>query len=83
MSRVYDVDWICEYDMAWYPFDTQSCGMIFEVRGSLSIDCQKQTFLPQTEGNSGEFVELVPEQLNYLGPRDLTQYFIRSKMRSI
>ena len=31
------------------------------------------------EGNSGEFVELVPEKLNYLGPKDLTQYFIRSK----
>ena len=29
------------------------------------------------EGNSGEFVELVPEKLNYLGPKDLTQYFIR------
>ena len=37
----------------------------------------------ECEGNSGEFVELVPEQLNYLGPRDLTQYFIRSKMRWI
>ena len=31
----------------------------------------------ECEGNSGEFVELVPEQLNYLGPKDLTQYFIR------
>jgi hypothetical protein len=30
-----------------------------------------------TEGNSGEFVELVASQLNYLGPQDLTQYFIR------
>ena len=30
-----------------------------------------------TEGNSGEFVELVPSELNYLGPQDLTQYFIR------
>ena len=23
MSRVYDMDWICDYDMRWYPFDTQ------------------------------------------------------------
>ena len=30
-----------------------------------------------TEGNSGEFVELIVSELNYLGPRDLTQYFIR------
>ena len=30
-----------------------------------------------SDGNSGEFVELIPEDLNYLGPQDLTQYFIR------
>ena len=78
LSRVYDVDWICEYDMAWYPFDTQSCGMVFEVSHSLSTNCQKQTFLPQTEGNSGEFVELVLSGLEYTGPKDLTQYFIRN-----
>ena len=23
MSRVYDVGWICDYDMRWYPFDSQ------------------------------------------------------------
>ena len=23
LSRVYDVSWICEYNMRWYPFDTQ------------------------------------------------------------
>ena len=45
-----------------YPFDTQSCVMVF-----------------QCEGNSGEFVQLVPQHLEYLGPKDLTQYFIRSK----
>ena len=43
-----------------YPFDTQSCVMVFEC-----------------EGNSGEFVQLVPQHLEYLGPKDLTQYFIR------
>ena len=37
----------------------------------------------ECEGNSGEFVELVPEQLNYLGPKDLTQYFIRSIQFSV
>ena len=37
----------------------------------------------ECEGNSGEFVELVPEQLNYLGPKDLTQYFIRSTCSSV
>ena len=32
----------------------------------------------QPDGNSGEFIELVDDGLDYLGPRDLTQYFIRS-----
>ena len=31
----------------------------------------------QTEGNTGEFVELVVAGLEYTGPKDLTQYFIR------
>ena len=30
-----------------------------------------------TAGNMGEFVELVVGNLTYLGPTDLTQYFIR------
>ena len=37
----------------------------------------------ETEGNSGEFVELVPQGLEYLGPKDLTQYFIRQTNMSI
>ena len=36
-----------------------------------------------TEGNSGEFVELVATELNYLGPQDLTQYFIRQNSINI
>ena len=78
MSRVYDVDWICEYDMAWYPFDTQSCGMIFQVGAFSSPPCQLESSLAQTEGNTGEFVELVVSGLKYIGPKDLTQYFIRN-----
>ena len=23
ISRSYDIEWICDYDMRWYPFDTQ------------------------------------------------------------
>ena len=36
-----------------------------------------------TEGNSGEFVELLATELNYLGPQDLTQYFIRQNNISL
>ena len=31
------------------------------------------------EGNSGIFVELVPGQIEYEGPIDLSQYYIREK----
>ena len=41
------------------------------------FDTQLCTMLLEMEGNSGEFVKLVPESLAYLGPKDLTQYFIR------
>ena len=42
-----------------------------------SFETWKAFSLSQIEGNGGEFVELVPESLDYLGPQDLTQYFIR------
>ena len=61
MSRVYFVNWICNYKIAWYPFDTQTCNMI------LSPD-----------GNSGEFIHLIKDGLEYLGPMDLATYYIKS-----
>ena len=36
----------------------------------------------QPDGNTAEFIELVDDGLEYLGPRDLTQYFIRSTKMS-
>ena len=50
-------------------------GLVFRL-GKLS-NYATAKFLLQIEGNGGEFVELVPESLDYLGPQDLTQYFIR------
>ena len=32
-ERIYDMSWICEYDMTWYPFDTQKCSMEFQMSG--------------------------------------------------
>ena len=29
MSRVYDVDFLCSFQMQWYPFDTQTCYLEF------------------------------------------------------
>ena len=31
-----------------------------------------------SQGNSGNFVKLIKKELQYLGPVDLTQYFVKS-----
>ena len=36
MSRVYQIGWICEYQMNWYPFDTQVCSMTISVTEDLN-----------------------------------------------
>ena len=96
LSRVYDVPWLCEYDMRWWDFQLNplpsSTDLYFcfpgihlihrhvscNFRQGLVLRLEKKGFsLSQIEGNGGEFVELVPESLDYLGPQDLTQYFIR------
>lgn len=37
--------------------------------------CQLQIVM---KGNSGNFAQLVMDQLRYLGPIDLTQYYVKS-----
>ena len=29
LRKQYYIDWICEFDIVWYPFDSQACGMEF------------------------------------------------------
>ena len=33
ISRVYDIDFICRYQLLWFPFDHQNCNMSFTMRG--------------------------------------------------
>ena len=33
-SRIYDIDFICRYNMAWYPFDIQKCSLEFNPDGN-------------------------------------------------
>ena len=40
LSRTYDVDFICNYNLFWYPFDTQNCRM--------NISVEDQNFLQLT-----------------------------------
>ena len=33
MSRIYNIDFFCDYDMRWYPFDAQTCLMVMKLGG--------------------------------------------------
>ena len=61
--RFYKTNFICDFDMAWYPFDTQKCSMDFAV-----------------DESSQNLVDLLAHDLNYSGPKELTQYFIKKKV---
>ena len=60
ISRVYDSEFLCDFDMAMFPFDTQQCSVILIMKG-----------------NTNKFVNMTHNQLEYIGPVDLTQYFIK------
>ena len=61
IARVYDIAFICEFDVRIFPFDTQNCSIVLAMAG-----------------NSGKFVHLSIDQFRYLGPVDLTQYYVKS-----
>ena len=60
ISRVYSIQLFCEYDMAWYPFDIQTCQINMLMDGVLD-----------------NYADLLPGDLNFTGPRELTQYFVK------
>ena len=60
LSRVYDIEFLCDYKMQWYPFDTQTCYMEFRLKEGMA-----------------SFVDLMPGTREYLGPKELTQYFVK------
>ena len=37
LSRSYDIDFICEYDMRCYPFDYQTCNMVILMNSNIGI----------------------------------------------
>ena len=63
VSRFYKTSFVCDFDMAWYPFDTQKCSMDFVV-----------------DKSSQNLVDLLAQNMNYSGPLELTQYFIKKKV---
>ena len=62
MSRSYETEFICKYNMADYPFDTQTCHL------DLILDAV-----------SDKFCKLKVDVLDYLGPTELAQYFVKDK----
>ena len=61
LSRVYSTQFYCEYDMAWYPFDIQTCRIELIMDGVLE-----------------NYADLTPGSLNFSGPKELTQYFVKT-----
>ena len=61
LTKEYTVVWMCNFHMAWYPFDTQTCTMQFEILNKFSKAAQ---LVP----NKLEFIS---------GEDSLSQYFIR------
>ena len=63
MSRAYNTEFLCEYNMAWYPFDSQTCHLDFVL-----------------DASAAAFVKLVNGTLEYWGPVELAQYFVRNTL---
>ena len=59
-ERFYVTTFMCIYDMAWYPFDTQRCSMVFVA-----------------DSSAANSLEIQIDKLNFLGRRELTQYFLK------
>ena len=60
MYRIYETNWVCDYLMNWYPFDTQKGQMTFSLTKYLN-----------------KFIKIAVNGHAYLGPVELTQYFVR------
>ena len=65
ISRVYSIQFFCEYQMAWYPFDQQECHVEMVMDGVLD-----------------NYADLNPGNLQFSGPKELTQYFIKKTILS-
>ena len=63
MSRLYNIEFFCDYDMRWYPFDAQTCFMVMKLGGGIE-----------------KLVSLEPGLLQYLGPEELTQYYVKKSI---
>jgi len=72
MRREYFINFNCDYDLGYYPFDTQICEMVFQVNGIpkqyLNLGVQTPAGCDTCDGAT------------YLGNRDLVEYLIGDSM---
>ena len=80
-SRIYNVEFICDYYLLYYPFDTQTCRMDFRMKGDFgSIVDLNPGKASSSKVNRNEDIRTCTVSLGnltYSGPVDLTVYFIR------
>ncbi len=69
-KRHYNVQFQCNFDMSFYPFDVQRCTMVFvrETSGKFALRPWPST--------SKDGREEKADSLFYLGQRELVQYYI-------
>ena len=41
-QRIYEIEWICNYQIQWYPFDTQRCRMNLTLASSADLMMELQ-----------------------------------------
>lgn len=61
LTKECTINWICHFNMVWYPFDTQECSMEFYYK-------------------SPKLAILLPKQLNYNGPKELSEYYVHNTL---
>ena len=75
LSKTHDTKFLCSYDMAWYPFDTQICTMdivlnivqvFYNPFSMRELFVGKRSYVAQAP-----FCSVEAEQLSYMGPTEL------------
>lgn len=67
MTREYFIDWACDYDLVYYPFDTQVCKMVFDMSG----------------GTKDYLTLVVDEGVEYLGKEYLLEYKVGGMLMKV
>ena len=78
LTRIYSTQWLCNYNMLYYPFDTQVSLQPLQL---VLTTLQTCPIILQPTGNSKTFIKLTEGAHKYSGPTELTQYFVRWVVR--